>query len=166
MSSEIEKSTVYVETTVIGHIAGELQIDPITAGRQAVSRKWWETAAERYRLFVSDLVVDECTDGDPIPAAERLTLLEPLETLDGAEEIDQLAKLLIAGHAVPASEARDATHISFAAVYGIEYLVSWNFKHIVNSSTRPKIEEVCRRAGFRAPKLCTPEELLEAFDVV
>jgi len=64
--------------------------------------------------------------------------------------------------AVPRTEPRDAVHISLAAVNGLEYLVSWNFKHIVNPTTRAAIERVCRDAGFVPPIICTPDELKEA----
>jgi hypothetical protein len=67
-----------------------------------------------------------------------------------------------AGIAVPATELRDALHIAISAVNGIEYLVSWNFKHIVNPKTRAAIERVCEEAGYSPPMICTPDELLES----
>ena len=56
---------------------------------------------------------------------------------------------------------RDAAHIAIAAANGVEYLVTWNFRHIANAVTRPRIESVCRQAGFESPVICTPEELME-----
>ena len=76
-------------------------------------------------------------------------------------EAHELANLLIAGHAIPKTEPRDALHISLAAVNGIEYLVTWNFKHIANATTRTAIELICRDAGFEPPIICTPDELSE-----
>ena len=63
--------------------------------------------------------------------------------------------------AIPATEPRDALHISLATVNGLEYVVTWNFKHIANAATREKIEQVCRGAGFEPPIICTPDELSE-----
>ncbi len=68
---------------------------------------------------------------------------------------------LIAGRAIPETEPRDAAHISLAAVNGIEYLVTWNFKHIANPAIRALIESLCRRAGYVPPLICTPDELSE-----
>jgi hypothetical protein len=48
-----------------------------------------------------------------------------------------------------------------AAVHGMEYLVTWNCRHIANAWMRPQIEEVIRDLGYEPPVLCTPEELLE-----
>jgi hypothetical protein len=156
------QTTVYVETTVIGHLVGRILGDPVVAGRQTVTRHWWPTAKQKHRLFVSRLVADECSGGDAIAAAERLVVLNSLEFLAASEEADKLAERLIAGYAIPETEPRDAAHISLAAVNGIEYLVTWNFKHIANPTTRAAIESICRRAGFEPPIICTPDELSEA----
>ncbi|MEJ7595248.1 MAG: type II toxin-antitoxin system VapC family toxin [Planctomycetaceae bacterium] len=153
--------TAYIETTVIGHLVGRMLADPIVAGRQTVTRQWWPSAIARYRFFVSKMVADECAAGDSDAAKERLAVLDSLEFLSTSPSVDELARKLIEGFAVPKTEPRDAVHISLAAVNGIEYLISWNFKHIVNPTTRSAIERICRDAGFVPPMICTPDELLE-----
>ena len=153
--------TAYIETTVIGHLVGRILADPIVAGRQTVTRQWWPAASARYRFFVSKMVADECAAGDSDAAKERLAVLDSLEFLSTSPSVDELARKLIEGFAVPKTEPRDAVHISLAAVNGIEYLISWNFKHIVNPTTRSAIERICRDAGFVPPMICTPDELLE-----
>jgi hypothetical protein len=155
------KPTLYIETTVIGHLVDRIFVDPIVAGRQTVTRNWWPTATRNYRLFASRLVVDECAAGDAEVAAERLALLDSLEFLTASVDADELAKRLIAGRAIPESEPRDAAHVSLATVNGIEYLVTWNFKHIANATTRAAIELACRKAGYEPPVICTPDELSE-----
>jgi len=154
--------TAYIETTVIGHLVGRIVADPIVAGRQAVTRQWWPFAVKKYRLIVSRLVADECCMGDPQAAKERLDVLDSLEFVATSALVDDLARQLMLYHAVPKTEPRDAVHISLAAVHGIEYLVSWNFTHIVNPTTRTAIERVCRDAGYVPPLICTPDELMEA----
>ncbi|MGH7214742.1 MAG: hypothetical protein ACREIT_08260 [Tepidisphaeraceae bacterium] len=72
----------------------------------------------------------------------------------------------VAGHirraiALPDKAATDAGHVAVAAVHGIDYLLTWNCRHIANAALRPKIEDVCRAAGYRPPVICTPDELLE-----
>ncbi len=156
------KPTAYIETTVIGHLVGRMLTDPIVAGRQTVTRQWWPSAIAKYRCFVSKVVADECGAGDPDAAKERLEVLDSLEFIAASQSVDDLARKLIEELAVPKTEPRDAVHISLAAVNGLEYLVSWNFKHIVNPTTRSAIERVCRDAGFVPPMICTPDELMEA----
>lgn len=46
-----------------------------------------------------------------------------------------------------------------AAVHGMDYLLTWNCRHIANATLRVKIEELCRDAGFEPPTICTPLEL-------
>ena len=158
---EMAISSVYVETTVIGHLVGRLLADPIVGGRQIVTRQWWPMAQAKHRLFVSRLVADECGAGDVAAAAERLLIVNSMEFLKASPEADRLARQLVAGHAIPATEPRDAAHVSLAAVNGIQYLVTWNFRHIANPATRAAIESICRNAGFRPPAICTPDELKE-----
>ena len=155
------KPTAYVETTVIGHLVGRMLVDAVVAGRQKVTRQWWLSATSTYRLFASRLVVDECGAGDRDAAAERLAILDSLEFLAASSDANRLAEKLIAGHAIPETEPRDALHISLAAVNGMEYLVTWNFKHIANATARTAIEMICRNAGFEPPIICTPDELSE-----
>ena len=155
------KPTAYIETTVIGHLVGRILADPIVAGRQTVTRQWWPDAVGQFRFFVSKVVADECAAGDPEAAKERLDVLDSLEFVTVSPAVDELAHKLIEKFAVPKTEPRDAVHISLAAVNGLEYLVSWNFKHIVNPTTRAAIERVCRDAGFVPPMICSPDELME-----
>ncbi len=156
----MSKPTVYVETTVIGHLVGRVLKDPIVAGRQTVTRNWWPFALTNYRLIVSGLVLDECGAGDPQIAGERLAIAGSFELIQTSPQVDELAENLLKSKAIPQTELRDAVHVSLAAVNGIEYLVTWNFRHIANVATRAAIESVCRSAGYEPPNICTPDELM------
>jgi predicted nucleic acid-binding protein len=152
---------VYVETTVIGYLTSRRRDDATVAGHQNTTREWWDTAADRFDLVASQLVVQECSAGDEEAAKERLEALARMVLLPTTTEAEQLADALIAGHAVPESHPEDALHIALAATHGIEYLVTWNCRHIANATVRLTIERVCRDAGYEPPVICTPEELLE-----
>ena len=156
--------TVYVETTVIGHVAGRLHPVASVLARQQSTREWWETARQRYRLFVSDLVLAECGDGDSEAARERLDLIANVDVLQTTNAAKTLAAAFIAAHAVPKTEPRDALHIALAATNGIGFLATWNFQHIMNPSTQHLIDAVCRNAGIECSVICTPEQLLVTYD--
>jgi hypothetical protein len=66
--------------------------------------------------------------------------------------------------AVPPKAADDALHLAIAAANGVEYLVTWNCRHLANATMREQIEAACRAAGYRPPIICTPEEWLEDDD--
>ena len=120
------------------------------------------TAAKRYRLLASQLVIDECSAGDPTAAQERLVAINGMEMLDTSDAVEDLAEALVLNGAVPAAQPRDAFHIAIAAINGIQYLVTWNFKHIANPTLQNRIASVCRGSGFEPPVICTPEQLWEA----
>lgn len=156
--------TIYVETTIVGHLAGRVHRDPIVAARQQVTRTWWRDDAPKYSVLISQLVLDECSDGDPAAASERLEVVKDLDLIESSAEVDALATALIDGKAILASEPRNAFHIAISAVNGVKYLVTWNFRHIANASLRGRIEQICRNAGFEPPIICTPDELMGTDD--
>ena len=158
------KPTVYIETTVIGYLTSRIRSDVIVAGHQNTTREWWASATDRFQLLASQLVVQECSAGDAEAARERRDALQNVQLLQTTPAAEQLADALIAGHAVPVSNPEDALHIALAAVNGVEYLMTWNFRHIANAAVRLDIERICREAGYEPPVICTPEELLEADD--
>lgn len=74
-------------------------------------------------------------------------------------EAGSLAQELLRGVPLPDKAASDALHIATATVHGMDYLLTWNCKHLANVAFRSQIEAVCREAGFEPPLICTPEEL-------
>lgn len=79
--------------------------------------------------------------------------------MDITDQASALAKNLIALGAVPKNSEEDALHIGIAAAAGMDYLLTWNFKHINNAETRQAIATVIEHHGFVCPVLCSPEEL-------
>lgn len=150
---------VYIETTVIGNIAGRLHPNANVAARQEITREWWTTASGLYRLVTSRLTLDECADGDPTAAAERLEVVTAIPLLAESTDAEMLASLLIERKAVPKSQPRDAAHIAIAAVHGVQFICTWNFRHILNPHLQSEIASTCRDAGFVPPVICTPEQL-------
>ncbi|MFO0960698.1 MAG: type II toxin-antitoxin system VapC family toxin [Isosphaeraceae bacterium] len=152
------KPTVYVETTIPSYLTAWPSRDVVRAGEQQVTRDWWGRRSE-YELRVSSLVLLECKAGDPTAAAQRLAALDGVPILALVPEADVLAATLLREVPLPARAAADALHIALAAVNGISYLVTWNCTHIANASLRPRIEALCRQAGYEPPVICTPREL-------
>ena len=76
--------TVYLETTIVGHIAGRLHPNPFVAARQQATRDWWKNHAPNFAVDVSQLVVDESSAGDPAAAEERLVVIEGIDLLANA----------------------------------------------------------------------------------
>ena len=87
--------------------------------------------------------------------------LEGLTLVEAVPNAARLAQRLIDDAAIPRQAADDAAHIAIAVANGIEFLVTWNFRHIANAAMRTQIEQACRRAGYEPPIICTPNELME-----
>jgi len=155
------KPRVYVETTVLGYLTSWPSGDLVVAGRQKITRDWWRYAVNVFDLVVSELVHREASAGDPQATGDRLEALKDLPVLAVGQRAEDFARALVAGGAVPSTEAEDALHIALAVVNGIEYLVTWNFKHIANAAMRSRIHSVCIAEGYDPSTICTPEELLE-----
>ena len=127
---------------------------------QQITREWFASRAERYELFVSQLVVSEASGGDEEAARERVTFLQGIPRLAITGAAGELAAKLVDGGAVPRKASEDALHIAVATIHGVDYLLTWNCKHIANAAMRQAIEGVCREAGYEPPVICTPEELM------
>ena len=155
----------YLETTIVSYLAAQPSRDLIVAANQQLTKEWWEGRRGRFDLYVSQLVIQECSGGDAGAAQRRLAVIAGLPHLAISESAAALASALVRENAIPISSSADALHIAIAAVHGIEYLLTWNMAHILNAELRPRIEAVCRRAGFEPPVLCTPAELMGGPDV-
>ena len=160
-SKEQPKKKVYVETTVISDATALPTNDLTLAGRQMATREWWKTAAERFDLFVSPIVRREAAKGDADAARRRMEALSELPELALTTEASLLAQKLVEAKAVPEKFKEDALHIAIAAVEGMDYLVSWNFRHITNAQMIPKIKKVCETNGYACAEICTPQMLHE-----
>ena len=105
-------------------------------------------------------MIEEIGSGDLVAAKRRLSVIEKIPVLEATENSKILAKALIAENAIPKSSAEDALHISIAAVQEIDFLLTWNFKHINNANTRGRISKVITQWDYICPVLCSPEELV------
>jgi len=130
------------------------------AAHQLLTHKWWDTERTNYELVVSQYVLDEASAGDPTLAAERLKALDGIPLLPDAPEITQIANEIISRAILPARAQVDALHIATVAHHRIQYLLTWNCKHIANAKILPRIHQVLSDTGCPIPIICTPEELL------
>ena len=153
--------TVYIETSVISYLTARPSRALVVAAYQQITREWWRDAPRRFELVSSELVVSEAAAGDAHASRARLRLVEDINLPGTNEETRALAEKLIEVGAVPRKAADDAAHIAIAVANGVDYLVTWNFRHIANATMRSTIEDVCRAAGYKSPVVCTPNELLE-----
>ena len=152
---------VYLETSVVSYLVGRLSRDVVVLGNQELTREWWSSRRGEYSVFISEVVIGEASIGDAELASQRLALANNLPLLAVTEEAERLAPLLLKAAGLAPNAETDALHMAVAAVHGMDYLLSWNCKHIANATIRRAIERQCRLSGYEPPVICTPQELLE-----
>ena len=159
------RKKVYVETTVVSDATALPSRDVVQLGRQVATQEWWATAARRFDLYCSDVVKREAMRGNPEAADRRLEALRDIPEIQTTRPALALAEKLTESKAIPREYPDDALHVALAAICGMDYLVSWNFKHITNAQTVPLIKRICAESGFPCPEICTPYQLQAERDV-
>ena len=152
-------ATVYIETSIVGYMTARSSKAVIFLARQQLTQQWWADHRRKYDLVTSQLVLDEAGAGDPTASQIRLELLDRLPLLDiQLPEVTTLAECLIANHLLPEKAVADARHVAVASIFGVDYLLTWNCRHIANAETLPGIYRLVRDSGFEPPLVVTPEE--------
>lgn len=162
--SRDEKPSIYLETSFISYATNRLSNDFLVSAHQRLSRRWWEHRRSDFRFFVSEIVVAEIVRGNESAVEKRVTFLAGIESIDLNEASSTLAKSFLERSALPEKAAQDALHVAVAAVNGVDYLLSWNCKHIVNLEIYSGIQRIIEGSGYTAPKVCTPYELMGDLD--
>ncbi len=151
--------SVYVETSVISYYTAAPSRDIVTAARQSITREWWEETKERFDVYISVLVIEEAQAGDAEAAQRRQQAMSGLPILEINDAAEQLAKHLVGNKVIPETSAEDALHIALATVHGMDFLLTWNFRHINNAEMKVRIGAVIESLGYECPTICSPEEL-------
>jgi predicted nucleic acid-binding protein len=152
--------TIYIETTVISYLTSRQSRDLIVAAHQQITQEWWETRRNFFNLFISELVIREAGSGDKTAAQRRLAAVNEIPLLELNEGVLTLAGNLVVEKAIPENAKEDALHIALATVHGMDYILTWNCRHIANAELRTAVSSICAFHGYQSPIICTPEELM------
>jgi len=155
------KPTCYIETSIVSYLVARPSLDILVAGHQQITQEWWETIQPQMNCLISPFVVEEISKGDSKAAKRRLDAVSPFSILQVNEDIKELAKTYFTGLKLPEKAKLDASHLATAVWYQLDYLLSWNCKHIVSARVRKMLQEINAQENLPTPILCTPEELME-----
>jgi predicted nucleic acid-binding protein len=150
---------VYIETSVIGYLTGRPSRDVVIVSRQEITHEIWPLLTEQFDCYISALVREEIERGDPEAARNRLAALTGMTALTIPDEARDLAKAMIESGLIPPRFPEDALHIAVAALHGMDYLLTWNFRHLNNVQTKVQIADFIEDYGYEPPLVCSPEEL-------
>jgi len=152
---------LYLETTIPSYLVARPSNDLRLAADQQTTREWWETRRGDFDLFVSEAVLREVRRGDPQLAGARLAALRGIPVLPALRAAEGLAERLLCEGIIPAIAADDAAHLGLAAANAMDYLLTWNCRHINNPTLERRIARACAACGLPYPVACTPAELME-----
>ena len=153
------KPKVYIESSTISYLTARPTEEPIRKAKQILTHQWWQHR-ESFELYISQAVIDEIRLGDKIAADLRVDAVKGIAFLEFVPAIQPLTQALLQTGAIPPKSEADAAHIAYTAVYGLDILLTWNQKHIATDMKRRLIEAVIIDAGYRLPRLLTPEQHL------
>jgi hypothetical protein len=160
----MDKKTVYIETSIISYLTARSSSNLLAAAWQKVTIDWWDTQRGRFDLFASDLVIEEAGRDDDLAAARRLKALAGIPLLAITEEVVEFSEALIHAGAIPQQAIGDSLHVALSTVHGIDYLLTWNYRHIDNAEAKPIIRRVCMENSYEYPEICTPQELMGGYE--
>ena len=157
------KRKIYVETSVISYLTARPSKTIIGAAHQQITLAWWELRSD-YELLVSQSVWQECAAGDSEAAQKRLAALTGIPVLAVTHDMIRLAGSLIEQAIIPARAIEDALHIAVSTLHHVDFLLTWNCRHIANPVIQEKIAMYLEPLELFLPIICTPEELLGGND--
>jgi hypothetical protein len=152
-------SSVYLETSFFSECC-TIRTSDIARGRRATSRDWWQNHAPKFDRYVSAEVVRELSSPD-FPESVRepaLAMLRGLTLVPTTPEVITFAEMLVNERVMPApANEGDALHLALAIVHSMDYLLTWNQKHLANPNKRTHLTIVAARAELRVPEIVTPD---------
>ena len=154
------KPRLYLETTIPSYLVARRSRDLRLAADQETTQQWWEAERQGFFLFISTTVLKEVRRGDLTQAAAREAWLAGVPLLGDLPEANELAKRLLRDEIIPAVAADDATHVALAATHQMDFLLTWNCKHLANANKFGHSRKINAMLGLYVPMLVTPMELL------
>jgi predicted nucleic acid-binding protein len=152
--------SLYLDTSIIGYLTIRPSTNLITASNSVITQNWWDTRRENFTLYISEVVLEELARGDQEIATKRLDLISELPLLALNEAVEELAQQFLTKSNLPPKASDDALHIALATVYKVDYLLTWNCKHIANAQIQKKLSQISIESGYELPTICTPYELM------
>lgn len=152
--------SIFIETTIPSYYVSRPSRNILQFARQELTREWWDSQRHQFDLFTSQLVLDEAAEGEPAKASERLQLLAGLGLLGITEKVEALAIELVRRGIVPPVAGRDAFHLAAAGVHRMDFLLTWNCKHIANPFIADRLQSCFSEMQAHLPTICTPEQFI------
>src|SRR6516165_5010814 len=138
--------SVYLETTFISYLVARPSRDLLVAAHQQASQDWWTNRRNEFDCFVSQIVIDASV-GDSTEVEKRQAIMSALPVLAITEDTEALTQAILSSGVIPPRAVADAAHIAVATTNEVDFLLTWNCKHLANAQIARKISLVCEGLG-------------------
>ena len=147
----------YLDTSVFGGYWDEIFKEDTIA--------FLEYARDNNAEIIYSDVTDEELEGAPQKVKQLVQNLEEtggirIKVIEMNDEAEILAKRYTEEGALAKKCENDARHIALASIYGVNALISWNFKHMVNFTRLQQYNSINLRLGYRLIDIRSPKEII------
>lgn len=150
---------MYLETSVISAYFNFWKSNPEQKEQTILL---WRLILPKYKVYISQVNVIEI---DAVKNQEWRAsiedLVENIERLPITKKVENLAKEYISNAVIPSSKINDALHLAITVSHKIDYLLTWNFKHLSRPYQKRKIFEFNQSRGLYTPIIIEPAELIK-----
>lgn len=151
---------VYLETSFVSACVST-RTDVASAYQREASLAWWQSERGRHEVLVSDAVINELSDRRFAGREAALAFVEGIPAISVTPAMTALAELLVQKQAMPRPVGGDALHVAMATVAGVDYLITWNVKHLANPKKVQHVNAVCLEFALVAPRIMRPDDMME-----
>lgn len=152
------KKFVYLDTTILSYLVDERES---IKNFIEVTKEWWETQRENYDSYLSIETLAELKEGNYPNKEKAIRLAEQVEVLQRTTEVEEVAEIYMKNSLMPNDLRGDAIHLAYASVYKIDFLLTWNCKHLANANKKTHIRKINTKLGLFIPEIITPLELFK-----
>jgi predicted nucleic acid-binding protein len=155
----MHRPTVYLDSTIPSYLVTQRQ-DALSQSWHRITVIWWERVRPHFECFISQVVIEEVEGGKTANAQKRLETLRGIPFVVATTRVIEVAQYYIDQKAMPSRDTRDALHLAMATVHGIDYLLTWNFRHLANDAKKPHLDRLNKKLGLKTPTIDPPLKLM------
>jgi len=156
----MKHESIYLETTIPNYATAKPSSDIIITTRQLLTNLFWEKERHKYKLLISQFVIDECSKGNREASQRRLKFLYGVEQLEIPDGLDVLAGIYQKLLNIPSKAKYDCLHFAYCVLGKIDHILSWDFTHF-GKTAQNKIRTFNDSHSLKTPNLISgmPNEL-------
>ena len=156
------KETVYVETTIFSFYH-ERRSSPAVVAMRDWTRQWWDDHRHAYEVVTSAAVLAELDTGSLPQRDDALAMALGLPAIPVEDEVEEIVEVYIKHEVMPKEPLGDALHLALASLHKVDYLLTWNCRHLANANKFAHIRRINSLMGLHVPAIVTPLELLGGY---